>query len=1332
MADVSKIQLPSGDTYDIVDSKSGYIKGMTILSYGNSTWQDFINAYSSNKVVYCRASSNSNPASGSQTRLAFMAYVDNATTPTNVEFQYYRSVSTHTASQQGDQVYVYKLTNAGAWSVTVREASVKVKTTNATGTKEVVVSYSSGAITIGHPDSYTSSLTQAVYPITISPYGHIASYGNAITIPTKVSDLTNDSGFITASEVEDGYLSLTGGTVTGGTTFQDTVTLDYFYSSHAYDNGYYIIRQGWGGEDPLFIGYNKNGVSYGIEVGSSSTSILGLRTPVSNDDAATKKYVDDSVGALTIPTITLNGSSTTSPSFYAPTSAGTSGYYLKSNGSGAPTWAALPSGGVSDVTVGGTSVVSGGVAAVPAIPEDKVVIAEYGVDTYSNLIDAIENNKTVICKISAEESINPANNDIYLSLIMDVTSNSIVFSNSMTLGPNTNGFELWVAAINSNSEWHFTNNEIYNDLSGGYVYATSQSAASSEDKTAMTGSIVEDNLFALVIVKFHYGNTANSINLRLDSGSYKPVYYRSVQTSSSNKLTWDAEDVVIFMELEDKFAYVTTMPTNISAFNNDAGYITTETDPTVPSWAKASTKPSYTYTEVGAAAASHSHGYVGSGGTVSSESAIENGDKLVIIDSGDNNKIAKSTLTFDRSSASTKHNYLSAWGTWESIPVTDVTVGGTSVVSSGVAAVPVIPTKVSDLTNDSGFVTTDEKLQVGNISNNTSYNFVCMTTVGAIPRTSTALLTDELQIKKDTTNSVTNLLVGNDQRGQIKLSCKIGGNHYTTTLTTSHTNTSRTITLPDATGTVALTSDITDEKVKTNPVSNDTVYYPIVGSNTSSAATKYYDASGLKYSYISSSKTAALMIGNETNISSNGKKGILRLGGSTQFKGVIDPGAPTADRTYTLPDASGTIALTSDISGKVDKICTYTDIDDTSGTQTIFNGLEDDGEELWNRLYLNHTAQWTDNNTDYTNDNHIELEGGRILMRSARMQSNNDSVYSETFMNIMPTEVVLTHMDSDGRTGSIGLEQLNNDFYAFADVNKLKIGGSYQYTFDLNTLTANRTLTLPNASGTVALTSDIPTVTDEKLKVIGYGNPSADQHYPILTTSTNSAETKYRYDEFRLDILQSSGGGGIVGLNIGSNTGTSSLGYEGRITLYGQTNNTYATIKPSVTAARDLTLPDKSGTIALTSDIPTISKNVWYGTSSSTTSTDPKIVTTNSGDFELAEGNIIYIQFTTGASGALGNLASQINVDNTGAKNIYTKSGSSGVAWSTGATIGFIYNGSNFIAIDKMQATLYFPGETILNNSVSSTSSSTAATPSAVKQAYDLADSKAQVQIVRW
>jgi len=44
------------------------------------------------------------------------------------------------------------------------------------------------------------------------------------------------------------------------------------------------------------------------------------------------------------------------------------------------------------------------------------------------------------------------------------------------------------------------------------------------------------------------------------------------------------------------------VPSAVSAFTNDAGYLTeyTETDPTVPAWAKAENKPTYTAAEVGA------------------------------------------------------------------------------------------------------------------------------------------------------------------------------------------------------------------------------------------------------------------------------------------------------------------------------------------------------------------------------------------------------------------------------------------------------------------------------------------------------------------------------------------------------------------------------------------------------------------------------------------------------------------------------------------------------------------------------------------------------------
>lgn len=123
--------------------KSGGLP-MVVLSYGISTWNDFITAYNNHVIVYCRASSNSNPATGAQGRMAFMTYVNNGNAPTEVEFQYYRSVSSHTATQMGDQVYIYKLNKNSGWSVTVREAGLK-QIVEGTG---ISVSYSNNKITI--------------------------------------------------------------------------------------------------------------------------------------------------------------------------------------------------------------------------------------------------------------------------------------------------------------------------------------------------------------------------------------------------------------------------------------------------------------------------------------------------------------------------------------------------------------------------------------------------------------------------------------------------------------------------------------------------------------------------------------------------------------------------------------------------------------------------------------------------------------------------------------------------------------------------------------------------------------------------------------------------------------------------------------------------------------------------------------------------------------------------------------------------------------------------------------------------------------------------------
>jgi hypothetical protein len=146
-SDVGAIAVPSSASADNVLAYDGSAwvadKRTVILSYGHSTWAEFLSAYSANAVIYCRASSGSNPATGSQTRMAFMAYVSNAENPANVEFQYYRSVNAHSATQQGDQVYIYKLDKNSGWSVTVREAYTRI----VAGTG-LASSYSNGVLTI--------------------------------------------------------------------------------------------------------------------------------------------------------------------------------------------------------------------------------------------------------------------------------------------------------------------------------------------------------------------------------------------------------------------------------------------------------------------------------------------------------------------------------------------------------------------------------------------------------------------------------------------------------------------------------------------------------------------------------------------------------------------------------------------------------------------------------------------------------------------------------------------------------------------------------------------------------------------------------------------------------------------------------------------------------------------------------------------------------------------------------------------------------------------------------------------------------------------------------
>ena len=126
---------------------SDFMNGMFIASYGSTTYEEVLYRYQHNHIIYCRAAGGTNPAGASKQRMAFLAYVNNMDTPTEFEFQYYRSMSSHSNTDQGDEVWVYKLNKSGGWSYITRKTFTRI----VAGTG-LTANWSNGVLTISLAD----------------------------------------------------------------------------------------------------------------------------------------------------------------------------------------------------------------------------------------------------------------------------------------------------------------------------------------------------------------------------------------------------------------------------------------------------------------------------------------------------------------------------------------------------------------------------------------------------------------------------------------------------------------------------------------------------------------------------------------------------------------------------------------------------------------------------------------------------------------------------------------------------------------------------------------------------------------------------------------------------------------------------------------------------------------------------------------------------------------------------------------------------------------------------------------------------------------------------
>lgn len=128
------------------------------------------------------------------------------------------------------------------------------------------------------------------------------------------------------------------------------------------------------------------------------------------------------------------------------------------------------------------------------------------------------------------------------------------------------------------------------------------------------------------------------------------------------------------------------------------------------------------------------------------------------------------------------------------------------------------------------------------------------------------------------------------------------------------------------------------------------------------------------------------------------------------------------------------------------------------------------------------------------------------------------------------------------------------------------------------------------------------------------------------------------------------------------------------------------------------------------------SQQVWYGTSSTSASTATKIVRTTTGDFDFKAGNVLYVRFTQGNTSSV---SLYVTVDGT-QKQVYFGNVRTGAYyWGAYETLALVYSGSYFYAVNQGIASTDYYGATKLEDSVTSTSTDTSATPNSVKQAYD-------------
>ena len=285
----------------------------------------------------------------------------------------------------------------------------------------------------------------------------------------------------------------------------------------------------------------------------------------------------------------------------------------------------------------------------------------------------------------------------------------------------------------------------------------------------------------------------------------------------------------------------------------------------------------------------------------------------------------------------------------------------------------------------------------------------------------------------------------------------------------------------------------TDEKVKISNISTAKSYYLTFLDSSNTPVTKELNVNVTNLLFKIDSTTAQVILGGTS------LKGVIQLGTGSNYKATLQPDALTASRTYYLPDKQGTIALTDDIptiSYPVTSVNTKTGA--VSLTASDVGAMST--SHAANAITATDISNW---NAKADSDVNVTNTAVTAATTYYLTGSTSSSTATGGLSKHAAIKAYVTANSSTGGSARIDLGNITATTSAGGKEGILRLyGTSATYYVDLKAgaPSANRTITLPNKTGTVALTSDIPTVPTITLNGTSTTTPS---FYAPTTAGTN-------------------------------------------------------------------------------------------------------------------------------------------------------------------------------------------------------------------------------------